>query len=96
MALSRHTESIKRLLKNRQMPVGIRSDFIRGQRVSVCLSVCPSVKKRESILKYRNQTTLTGAPKFVPLVFEHFWDWGNEVDKFLDELSKKSVDTEGK
>ena len=33
--------------------------------------------------------TLTGgAPKFVPLVFEHFGNWGNEADKFLDECSK--------
>ena len=37
-----------------------------------------------------------GAPKFVPLVFEHFGNWGNEVDKFLDKLSKKSVDAEGR
>ena len=45
------------------------------------------------IVKYQNQITLTGgAPKFVPLVFEHFGNWGNEVDKFLNELSKKSVD----
>ena len=37
-----------------------------------------------------------GAPKFVPLVFEHFGYWGNEADKFLNDLSKKSVDAEGR
>ena len=49
--------------------------------VIVCLSVCLSV---------------CVCPKFVPLVFEHFGNWGNEADKFLDELSKKSVDAEGR
>ena len=32
-----------------------------------------------------------GVPKFILLVSG---DWGNEVDKFLDEMSKNSVDTE--
>ena len=32
----------------------------------------------------------------MPLVFEHFGNWGNEVDKFLNDLSKKSVDAEGR
>ena len=58
-------------------------------------------QKRESrkrfSCKYQNQITLTGgAPKFVPLVFEHFGNWGNEADKFLNDLSKKSVDAEGR
>ena len=30
----------------------------------------------------------------MPLVFEHFGNWGNEADKFFNELSKKSVDAE--
>ena len=54
-------------------------------------------REQKKILKYQNQITLTGgAPKFVPLVFEHFGDWGNEADKFLNDLSKKSVDAEGR
>ena len=32
----------------------------------------------------------------MPLVFEHFGNWGNEADKFLNDLSKKSVDAEGR
>ena len=32
----------------------------------------------------------------MPLVFEHFGNWGNEADKFLNELSKKSVDAGGR
>ena len=54
-------------------------------------------KREKKIVKYQNQITLTGgAPKFVPLVFEHFGKWGNEADKFSNDLSKKSVDTEGR
>ena len=32
----------------------------------------------------------------MPLVFQHFGNWGNEADKFLNDLSKKSVDAEGR
>ena len=54
-------------------------------------------REQKKIFKYQNQITLTGgAPKFVPLVFEHFGNWGNEADKFLNDLSKKSVDAEGR
>ena len=54
-------------------------------------------REQKKILKYQNQITLTGgAPKFVPLVFEHFGNWENEADNFLDDLSKKSVDAEGR
>ena len=54
--------------------------------------------QQKKILKYQNQIMFLtgGAPKFVPLVFEHFGNWGNEADKFLNDLSKKSVDAEGR
>ena len=34
----------------------------------------------------------------MPLVFEHFGNWGNVTThhKFLNDLSKKSVDAEGR
>ena len=35
-------------------------------------------------------------PNFVPLVFEHFGFWGQEADNFLNSLSKKSKDSEGR
>ena len=49
-------------------------------------------KSKYEALSVQDGTT----PNLVPLVFEHFGFWGQEADNFLNSLSKKSRDSEGR
>ena len=49
-------------------------------------------KSKYEALSVQNGTT----PNLLPLVFEHFGYWGQEADNFLNSLSKKSKDLEGR
>ena len=49
-------------------------------------------KSKYEALSIQDGTT----PNLVPLVFEHFRFWGQEADNFLNSLSKKSKDSEGR
>ena len=51
-------------------------------------------REQRKVLKYKIHQQ--GVPKFVPLVFKHFGNWGSEADKFLKEISKISADNEGR
>ena len=63
------------------------------QRISEGMSHASKRKQKDSevLIKFM----LTGrVPKFVPLVFVHFGNWGNEMDKFLDEMSTEGRSNE--
>ena len=49
-------------------------------------------KSKYGALPVQDSTT----PNLVPLIFEHFGFWGQEADNFLNSLSKKSRDSEGR
>ena len=57
-----------------------------------------AAERREMRKKSKYKAVSSGGttPNLVPLVFEHFGFWGQEADNFLNSLSKKSKDLEGR
>ena len=54
-------------------------------------------REEKKIEKYQQEARPGGsAPNLIPLVFEHFGRWGSEAEKFLNKLSKRSRNEEGK
>ena len=53
-------------------------------------------REEEKDLKYAKELLPSGqAPKVIPLVFEHFGNWGVKASSYLDDLSKRASDLLG-
>ena len=58
---------------------------------------CSQEREAEKGLKYAKELLPSGqAPKVIPLVFEHFGNWGVKASSYLDDLLKRASDLLGK
>ena len=51
---------------------------------------------RERFSSIKDRLCQQGSSKVCSMVFDHFGNWGKEVDKFLDEMLEKCIDSEGR
>ena len=68
---------------NFDLDIAMAHPFSKGivKRASEETGHAAEKREQKKILKYKKQIMLTGgAPRFVPLFFEHFGNWGNETD----------------